>query len=609
MFVLLALLKKANLLYIPKWIAGSPSQKRVAVDMSFRWLVQPSRVFYSHHTNAKNFNVSKNLTKVQCKQLFNKALAFQSRVDHRSYAQVLTQPHAAGLAHKHYQLSYGSRAVGSFTENNTVVQSKVVDTKDRINGQSYKIPKVTCQGSSLPNHNTTVGAHKQLQQPCPPTSHHKGSNHDANHFDISLCIRFESLADLQENQNLQLQSHPDEVISSAGGTGGNVSERIHKRDGQRTPTTSLSHTDNQQVLCTEYYHCKEQNGVEFGCVPLSPLRLFTGDPTYWERIPNVISAHKLIRASGLPNFLGLWIPAHTQLNVKTWRFHLSDYWDQQLLDLIEYGFPLDFDRFFHTLENHTSALKFSDHVDQYIAEELQHGVVLGPFDQKPCTLHVSPVMTREKSNSQLRRTIIDLSRPKGQAVNDGVQKDSYLGTKFEMHYPSVDRIVSNLNQIGPAAKIFKVDISRAFRHIKIDLGDIDLLELYHKGCYYIDLALPFGFRLGSFFFSKLSDGVCYIMKKHGHNALLNYLDDLIYCGLPSNIDQAYECLIHLLEELGLAGKKLHPPSTQAICLGIMFDTINRTISIPLEKLQEIIALCNNWQNNTTCTKANLHLLF
>ena len=111
------------------------------------------------------------------------------------------------------------------------------------------------------------------------------------------------------------------------------------------------------------------------------------------------------------------------------------------------------------LENHTSALQFSDHVYHVFADELQHGALLGPFDHTPCTLHVSPFMTREKSNSQLRYTIIYLSWPKGQAANDGVQKDSYLGTKFDMHYPSVDRLVNKLNHIGLSAKIFKVDIS------------------------------------------------------------------------------------------------------------------------------------------------------
>ena len=81
-------------------------------------------------------------------------------------------------------------------------------------------------------------------------------------------------------------------------------------------------------------------------------------------------------------------------------------------------------------------------------------------------------MTREKAGSQTRRTIIDLCWPKGFSVNDGVQKDSYLGTDFEMHYPSVDTIIQEIISTGPAARIFKVDISRAFLHIRIDPGDI-----------------------------------------------------------------------------------------------------------------------------------------
>ena len=344
-----------------------------------------------------------------------------------------------------------------------------VGTKGYIQGRfSHNKTKGKRCHSSLPQETGRIHVHKQLQQFSAPTSNtptNMGLNPDVYHSNISLCNRFESLAGLQENDISHLQSCRDEVISPPGGLQVNGSERIHQRNGQRTPTASVLQLDNQQVICAEYEHCREQHGVEFGCVPLSPLRLFTGDPMYGEQIPDIISAHKLIRDSGLPNFWVLRIPVHAQLNVKAWRFHLRDYWDQQLIDLIEYGFPLDFDRSLqlgHTVENHTSALQFSDHVDQYIADELQHGALLGPFHHKPCTLHISPFMTREKSNSQLRRTIIDLSWPKGQAVNDGVQKDSYLGTKFEMHYPSVDRIVNNLNHIGPSAKIFKVDISRAF---------------------------------------------------------------------------------------------------------------------------------------------------
>ena len=167
-----------------------------------------------------------------------------------------------------------------------------------------------------------------------------------------------------------------------------------------------------------------------------------------------------------------------------------------------------------------------------------------------------------------------------------------------MHYPTVDIIVNTLNTLGPGANIFKVDISRAFRHLRIDPGDIDLLALQHRDELYLDLSLPFGYRLGAFFFSKISDAVRYIMSQHGHNALLNYIDDLIYCGLPSKIHESYQFLVNLLHELGLdiSQKKLQPPDTKVTCLGIEFDTINRTMSIPSQKLSEIIQICKDWTN-------------
>ena len=199
---------------------------------------------------------------------------------------------------------------------------------------------------------------------------------------------------------------------------------------------------------------------------------------------------------------------------------------------------------------------------------------------------------------------MDLSFPKGLSINDGVLKDTYLGTQFQMHYPSVDSIIRTLNEIGPSAHIFKVDISRAFRYIQIDPGDIDLLGLQHRGKLYLDLSLPFGYCLGAFFFSKISDAVRYIITKNGHNALLNYIDDLIYCGLPSTIDSSYQFLLDLLQDFGLdiSIKKLCPPDTRVVCLGILFNMVNRTISIADKKLQEICTVCHNWSDKRMVLK-------
>ena len=60
-------------------------------------------------------------------------------------------------------------------------------------------------------------------------------------------------------------------------------------------------------------------------------------------MPDILEEHKLLRLSGIPNFLGKRISVSSNLNISAYREHLSDYFDQQLVDLILFGFPLDFD--------------------------------------------------------------------------------------------------------------------------------------------------------------------------------------------------------------------------------------------------------------------------
>ena len=48
-------------------------------------------------------------------------------------------------------------------------------------------------------------------------------------------------------------------------------------------------------------------------------------------------------------------------------------------------------------------------VRNYIKEELSHGAIIGPFDGRPHSFHISPLMTRDKQDSDKKRTIMDLS--------------------------------------------------------------------------------------------------------------------------------------------------------------------------------------------------------
>ena len=71
-----------------------------------------------------------------------------------------------------------------------------------------------------------------------------------------------------------------------------------------------------------------------------------------------------------------------------------------------------------------------------------------------------------------------------------------MNSAFDLTFPTVDDITSELKHLGRGTLIYKVDVSRAFRHVKVDPRDYDLLGL-HWGAYYVDSCVPFGTRHGS----------------------------------------------------------------------------------------------------------------
>ena len=238
----------------------------------------------------------------------------------------------------------------------------------------------------------------------------------------------------------------------------------------------------------DFKNYRSQNSKAFGFIPYNDLMIYTGQEVVWGNVPDIIQAHTLVRCSAMPNFMQVRIPVKSQLNVAAWKKYLHSYWDRQLIDLIQYGFPLDFNREINlasTYVNHASATQHSQHVSAYIQTEMQYGAIYGPFAQPPFPCHVSPFLTRDKPDSDKRRVILDLSFPSGQSVNDGVPKHKYLGSYFDLNYPSVDHIVDSLKELGTGALLYKIDIKRAFRHLRIDPGDLDLLGLKHDQYYII----------------------------------------------------------------------------------------------------------------------------
>ena len=72
--------------------------------------------------------------------------------------------------------------------------------------------------------------------------------------------------------------------------------------------------------------------------------------------------------------------------------HLSNYWDQQLFDLLYFGSPLDFNGNIPLKGeevNDNSAVQHPRYIEAYLSEKLAHKAIVGPFKEHPCPVHHS----------------------------------------------------------------------------------------------------------------------------------------------------------------------------------------------------------------------------
>ena len=371
--------------------------------------------------------------------------------------------------------------------------------------------------------------------------------------------------------------------------------------------------DYNQVMasCTTLQLWDKQNSLKVGFIPMGELQVPAAVVQSVSKA-DPLTLHQIIKASGEYNFKHCQIPIKSQLNPDAWDELLKGYWDTQLPLLIRFGFPLDFDRktpLESHMENHRSAKDFPQDIRAYLEEERTYDAILGPFDAPPLpNLHTSPFMTRDKPHSKNRRVIVDLSFPQGRSVNAGSAQNVYLNTPFLLKLPTIDHVVKRVRLLGKGCKIYKIDIKRAFRHVKLDPLEYDLLGLRHNA-WFLDTCLPFGFRHGSALFQRLSDAVRHMMRQRDFQ-VINYIDDILGIELPSRVDASFDALSALLNHLGfeISYNKLVKPATCVNCLGILVNTENFTLSIPDEKLQEIHNKCTSWRGRTRCTKRQLQSL-
>ena len=155
----------------------------------------------------------------------------------------------------------------------------------------------------------------------------------------------------------------------------------------------LSRLVSKKILINDHEHCdafkywKLQTEFEFGFILLTNLVLPHSRHS-GRGFESPIDQHYTVKSYGVPNFWGARSPVKSQLNVAAWEEILVNYWDKQLIELIRFRFPLDFNgeaSLFCDMVNHAPAIQLPRDVDAYLAEEHFHDAILGPLLKIPLT--------------------------------------------------------------------------------------------------------------------------------------------------------------------------------------------------------------------------------
>ena len=291
-----------------------------------------------------------------------------------------------------------------------------------------------------------------------------------------------------------------------------------------------------------------------------------------------------------------------------WDRQLTGYHNQEILQLIRYGFPIECDPRLGTSEvpdNHKGAQHYPQQIHEYIQQELDKRSMIGPFDSNPFgnAARFSLMNTREKKESSDRRVILDLSWPQnGAAVNQGIDKAWYRGKQVKCTLPSVYDLVQLVLKKGQGCRCFKRDLKKFYKQIIVCIGEIHLLGYVFDKKIYFDLTLPMGLVNSAYIAQSVTSSIVFIYEKEGY-AAVNYLDDLGGAEQQYLAEQAYQVLALILQSLGVQEsiEKACPPTMWVIFLGILINTYLMRLEITPDRMKEIIEELEQWQHRHTAS--------
>ena len=228
-----------------------------------------------------------------------------------------------------------------------------------------------------------------------------------------------------------------------------------------------------------------------------------------------------------------------------------------------------------------------------VMKEVKENRYAGPFENIPFDNYIqSPIGLVPKNGGKDTRLIFHLSYPrgKGTSVNANTPKE-----KCSVQYSDFNEAIQLCIKEGRFCKIEKSDMQSAFRNLGIRKKDWKYLVMKAispidgKTYYFVDKCLPFGASISCSHFQRFSNAVKHLVQWKTKKDLVNYLDDFLFAALMkflcNNQIKAFLDICALIK-FPVSLEKTFWASTCMTFLGMLIDTANQCVAIPIEKIEK-----------------------
>ena len=230
-----------------------------------------------------------------------------------------------------------------------------------------------------------------------------------------------------------------------------------------------------------------------------------------------------------------------------------------------------------------------------VMTEVKAGRYAGPYKDKPPfdTFVQSPIGLVPKDKGKKTRLIFHLSYPReGDSVNSSIPREFTT-----VKYPDFFEAVNLCFKAGRGAFCAKSDMSMAFRNVPLspESWPLMVLKAHHpitdEVYWFVDKCLPFGASISCKIFQDISDSIAHLVKCRTRKPLVNYLDDYFFSAIRKVVcDTQVRKFLAICEKINfpVSLEKTFWSTTLLVFLGLLIDTVNQIICIPIDKLEKAL---------------------